>query len=47
MPEGHVIHRLASALTDSFGGEPVEVTSPQGRFAVEAERRTLREGEIA
>ncbi|GAB3820610.1 Fpg/Nei family DNA glycosylase [Tessaracoccus terricola] len=38
MPEGHVIHRLASALTDSFGGKPVEVTSPQGRFAVEAER---------
>lgn len=38
MPEGHVIHRLASALTESFGGDPVQVTSPQGRFAFEAER---------
>ena len=38
MPEGHVIHRLADALTDSFAGEPVAVTSPQGRFAVEAAR---------
>lgn len=32
MPEGHVIHRLASALTDDFGGRGVSVTSPQGRF---------------
>lgn len=32
MPEGHVIHRLAHALTDTFGGKPVRVTSPQGRF---------------
>ena len=32
MPEGHVIHRLASALTDSFGSRQVSVTSPQGRF---------------
>ena len=32
MPEGHVIHRLAHALTDTFGGRPVNVTSPQGRF---------------
>lgn len=38
MPEGHVIHRLADALTDSFAGEPVTVTSPQGRFAAEAAR---------
>lgn len=38
MPEGHVIHRLAHALTTSFGGRPVQVSSPQGRFAVEAER---------
>ncbi len=38
MPEGHVIHRLADALTESFAGEPVTVTSPQGRFAVEAAR---------
>lgn len=32
MPEGHVIHRLASALTDIFGGRHVIVASPQGRF---------------
>lgn len=33
MPEGHVIHRLADELTLAFGGRPVRVTSPQGRFA--------------
>jgi endonuclease-8 len=33
MPEGHVIHRLAEELTLAFGGSPVRVTSPQGRFA--------------
>lgn len=33
MPEGHVTHRLARALTDAFGGRPVRVSSPQGRFA--------------
>lgn len=33
MPEGHVIHRLARALTTAFGGRPVRVSSPQGRFA--------------
>lgn len=32
MPEGHVIHRLATALTETFGERPVSVTSPQGRF---------------
>jgi endonuclease-8 len=32
MPEGHVIHRLASALTSEFAGKPVSVSSPQGRF---------------
>ncbi|MCZ9310321.1 Fpg/Nei family DNA glycosylase [Corynebacterium uberis] len=36
MPEGHVIHRLAHALTSTFGGHPVTVTSPQGRFSAEA-----------
>lgn len=35
MPEGHVIHRLARELTD-FSGRPLSVSSPQGRFAVEA-----------
>ncbi|QXT63788.1 Fpg/Nei family DNA glycosylase [Tessaracoccus palaemonis] len=32
MPEGHVIHRLANQFSDTFGGELVRVTSPQGRF---------------
>lgn len=36
MPEGHVIHRLARALTGAFGGEAVRVSSPQGRFAESA-----------
>lgn len=36
MPEGHVIHRLATGLTTRFGGEEVSVVSPQGRFAAEA-----------
>lgn len=38
MPEGHVIHRLATQLAAAFGGEPVSVQSPQGRFATEAQR---------
>lgn len=33
MPEGHVIHRLASELELAFAGSPVAVSSPQGRFA--------------
>ncbi|MFZ1412319.1 MAG: DNA-formamidopyrimidine glycosylase family protein [Micropruina sp.] len=33
MPEGHVTHRLAHELTAAFGGRPVRVASPQGRFA--------------
>ena len=36
MPEGHTLHRLATALGDTFAGRPVRVSSPQGRFAVEA-----------
>lgn len=38
MPEGHVIHRQARALTESFAGKAVRVTSPQGRFADAAAR---------
>ena len=34
MPEGHVIHRLADEFTATFGGGPVSVSSPQGRFDV-------------
>lgn len=33
MPEGHVIHRLASGINERFAGRVVHVTSPQGRFA--------------
>lgn len=43
MPEGHVIHRLAAALSDAFAGRPVGVSSPQGRFPAAAllDRSTL------
>ncbi|AQP46535.1 hypothetical protein BW730_02240 [Tessaracoccus aquimaris] len=34
MPEGHVIHRLADAVTDTFADRSVAVSSPQGRFDV-------------
>ncbi|WP_435157557.1 Fpg/Nei family DNA glycosylase [Amycolatopsis sacchari] len=33
MPEGHTLHRLARLHQRRFAGAPVEVTSPQGRFA--------------
>jgi endonuclease-8 len=33
MPEGHTLHRLAGELSAAFGGRPVRVSSPQGRFA--------------
>ncbi|AEW94113.1 MULTISPECIES: Fpg/Nei family DNA glycosylase [Streptomycetaceae] len=33
MPEGHTIHRLAADHWERFGGRPVRVTSPQGKFA--------------
>lgn len=46
MPEGHVIHRLAHALTDTFGGRPVNLTSPQGRFdAAPLDGAVLERGE--
>jgi formamidopyrimidine-DNA glycosylase len=32
MPEGHVTHRLADALTETFGGRVTTSSSPQGRF---------------
>ncbi|WP_030226305.1 Fpg/Nei family DNA glycosylase [Actinoalloteichus caeruleus] len=38
MPEGHTLHRLARRHRELFVGAPVEVTSPQGRFAAEASR---------
>jgi endonuclease-8 len=36
MPEGHTLHRLATALDEAFAGHPVRVSSPQGRFAESA-----------
>jgi endonuclease-8 len=37
MPEGHTLHRLARLHQRRFGRKPVEVSSPQGRFATSAE----------
>ncbi|EUA33178.1 formamidopyrimidine-DNA glycosylase H2TH domain protein [Mycobacterium xenopi 4042] len=36
MPEGHTLHRLARLHQRRFGGAPVAVSSPQGRFAAAA-----------
>jgi endonuclease VIII len=36
VPEGHTLHRLATEITDAFAGNPVRVSSPQGRFDREA-----------
>ena len=38
MPEGNSIHRFAREHTRDFGGRPVRVSSPQGRFTREARR---------
>jgi endonuclease VIII len=38
MPEGHSVHRIARQFARSFVGPPVQVTSPQGRFAQGAAR---------
>lgn len=38
MPEGHTIHRLARQLADVFGGQKLQASSPQGRFATGAAR---------
>jgi len=37
MPEGHTLRRLAEDLSGAFGGRVVAVSSPQGRFAEEAQ----------
>jgi endonuclease-8 len=36
MPEGHTTHRLAREHQRCYGGSPVAVSSPQGRFAAAA-----------
>ena len=38
MPEGNTIHRLARIHTRDFAGRRIEVSSPQGRFAIEAKK---------
>jgi endonuclease-8 len=38
MPEGHTLRKLADDLTATFAGRRVRVTSPQGRFAADAEQ---------
>lgn len=38
MPEGHTIHRLARDLRRDLAKRAVRASSPQGRFAAEAER---------
>lgn len=38
MPEGHTLRRLADDLTAAFAGRSVRVSSPQGRFAADAEQ---------
>ena len=43
MPEGHTIHRLARDHTSWFGGTPVRVSSPQGRFL---EAAALLDGQV-
>lgn len=38
MPEGHTIHRLARDLRRDLAKRPLQASSPQGRFAAEADR---------
>ena len=45
MPEGHTTRRLARQHQHCYGGSPVKVSSPQGRFAKAAQvldRRVLK-----
>ncbi len=38
MPEGHTLRKLADDLAAAFAGRTVRVSSPQGRFAADAEQ---------
>jgi DNA-formamidopyrimidine glycosylase len=38
MPEGHTLRRLADELTAAFADRAVRVSSPQGRYAADAEQ---------
>jgi len=42
MPEGHTIHRIARDHQKWLAGQKLTVTSPQGRFSVEAKRLSGR-----
>lgn len=37
MPEGHTIHRLATAYREALADRPLRASSPQGPFAAQAE----------
>ncbi len=43
MPEGHIVHAQARAITRAFGGKIVRVDSPQGRFRAGAAKVNGRE----
>lgn len=50
MPEGHTLFRLATDVKAAFAGQPVRVSSPQGRFAESAalvDGRTIVSSESA
>jgi endonuclease-8 len=36
MPEGHTVHRTANQFNEYFAGNPLNVSSPQGRFTESA-----------
>lgn len=38
MPEGHKTHRIAIDQTEWLGGQPLKITSPQGRFRSDARK---------
>ena len=38
MPEGHTVHRMAKDHQKHLAGQTIAVSSPQGRFAIEAKR---------
>jgi endonuclease VIII len=49
VPEGHTLHRLARLHQRRYGGAPVAVSSPQGRFAEAAravDGRVLRRASV-
>jgi DNA-formamidopyrimidine glycosylase len=33
LPEGHTVHRTANQFNELFSSKPIEISSPQGRFA--------------